>query len=66
MSHNPPQLGDFDGDFLTHEKCLDAYNLGWLAFNENKVPEDNPYPDKTDENWFWLEGLHHNRENMWP
>lgn len=65
MSHNPPQIGDFSGDEIGWQKSYDAYNLGWLAMGNGKEAKDCPFPERTDENWFWKEGFFDNLEDKW-
>lgn len=63
--HNPPALSDFDGDAISYEKCYDAYNLGYLYFGQGKRIEDNPFKEKTDENWFYVEGYQDSMSDVW-
>lgn len=63
--HNPPQLGDFLGDEHSYERCLGAYEQGWLAFGNGCTPDENPFDKRSDESWFWNEGFYNNLEDVW-
>jgi len=65
MSHNPPQISDFNGDNDGYQSCYDAYNAGYLAVSQNKSPKDNPYSQRSDESWWWKEGFYDCLNNIW-